>query len=83
MGVGGQLHGAGVRLGRRAPGQRRGQGREDVVDAIGERPFARLEEHHLLLEADGPRALGADGVPPRPARRGRRSEAARHQASMF
>jgi hypothetical protein len=81
--VGGQLDGARVRLGRRAPGHRRRQGREDVLDAIGEGPFARLEEHHLLLEADGPRALGADGVPPRPARRDAGSEAARHHASTF
>ena len=33
----------------------RGKRREHVVDPVGRRPVARIEQQHLLLDADGPR----------------------------
>src|SRR3569832_26820 len=55
-----------MRLGAHVLGEVAGQVREDVVAALRERPVRRVEQHHLLLEADRVR-LGR--LPRRPAAR--------------
>ena len=63
-----QLERRAVRLGRGVVGDLRRQRRQHLVDPRGERPVVRVEEHHLLLDADGPRRRGGRRVPLRPAR---------------
>jgi hypothetical protein len=63
-----ELDDRGVGLCRGAQGQRCGEDREHLVDAVGQRPCTGVEQHHLLLDADGPRPPGGHVVPSRPGR---------------
>ena len=56
MGSGPQLDDARVRLGG---GLRPARG-QHLLDPVRHRPVARVEQQHLLLDADAPRPLGAD-----------------------
>jgi len=62
------LHRRAVRFAAYPCGQAFVQTREDVIGAMGQAPVSRVEEHDLLLDADGPRLRSGRFVPRRPLR---------------
>ncbi len=65
-----QLDGGAMRLRRGVLGDLAVERLEHLLGARGGHPAVRVEEHDLLLDADGPRRLGSRAVPFRPSAHG-------------